>query len=96
MSPAASDHHRRQEENVRLGRDLAERLAAGAAKIASTLEELAAVHESLSRVAGHPLAAEAAARAARERRIAARERAAAVWFCSIADGSYHPGSGPAN
>lgn len=70
-----------------MSRELAQRLAGEAARIAVTLEALAAVHESLAGLADHPLSAGAAERAAAQRHLAARERASSAWHASISDGS---------
>lgn len=88
MRPDRLSSHERHEANQVMGRELARRLAVEAARIALTLEQLAAVHESLAGSDGHPLSVGAADRAVAERRMAARERAASVWFTSIADGSF--------
>lgn len=95
MRSIQEDRRRRYAENLELGRALALRLADEAERIAATLESLAEVQEALAGSGRHPLAGMAAERARSERRIAARERVASVWFTSIADGSYQPGEGPA-
>lgn len=83
----ASDARRRQEENIRIGRELARRLAGEAETIAGTFEQLAEMHEALAAVSSPPLSQEARDRAVTERRLAGRERAASAWFLSICEGT---------
>ena len=92
MNPDRQLSRERYVHNMRMGQELARRLAREAEQIAVTLDRLAAVHDALAGTAGHPLSARAGARAAHERRMAARERVASGWFRSIADGGYQPGT----
>lgn len=84
MNADREEIHRRYQDNLEMGRDLAARLARGAEQIADTLDHLARVHEDLATVAGHPLAGRALERAAGERAMAERERASSLWFRELA------------
>lgn len=88
MSSADDDRRIRYEQNVRVGRALAERLAEEAERIAVTLDRLADVHETLAMANYHPLKTEAMEWAVVERTIALRERQSSVWFRDIASGAY--------
>lgn len=78
---------KRHEMALKMGRELAQRLAVAAEKVAVTFDQLACIHEAMADEGAPPLAGAAAERAIVERRMAARERAASFWFNSIADGS---------
>ena len=92
MNGDQEHRRRRQEDNLRMGRELAAKLAVAADSIAATLDELAEVHLMLSVMEGHPLAEGANGRAVAERELADQERDAAEWFRSIAAGTNRPAS----
>lgn len=83
MTPA-EEGRQRYEDNVHVGRQLAEKMAHAAESIAGTLERMASVHEHLASSDGYPLKEQARVRAEIERRIARDERLASGWFRSIA------------
>ena len=92
------DWHETQERydhNVRLGWELAERLAREAERMADTLDRLATVHEQLAAADHHPLKDVATQRALEERRIAESERRASRWLRALADDRLPAGRSPA-